>query len=548
MKSDHHEEKNKVVFYAISMAIGTFSSRVLGLIRDMAFAALFSRTVRDAWTAAFRLPNLFRRLLGEGSLSISFIPVFVEAKLEDEQTQGQRAKNLVNAFYTCLLCLLTILTAIGILQAEGILKLLLDPEYVQHEAKFLLTVRMAKIMFGFIFMMSNYAYYMGILNALGEYSLPAMAPLFFNIAMIASTLVPDGWFAVEGDALAWGVLVGGFWQAIVLVPALKKKDYFPQVSFLALAKSWHNPDVQKVLKGMLPGLLGTGLLQITTIVNLRFASSLGEGAISYIYLADRLLELPLSLVSVSLGTALLPTLAKMWSEKNVEKMLETSNHYLRLNLYVVLPAAVGLYTLAVPMIDLLFKRGKFDQQDMVVTASVLKVYAFILVVSSMVRVLVPVYYSIKNTWWPAAVSGFALVAHIALAPWLMKNYGLQGLVSSSFVSASINFLLLLIPISFWIGHYHWRPIMISTLKNGFSALAMGLIINYLYPLLLSIFGESFVAKTAALFLTIGIAISCFVAFGVLVKSSELLDASSTIINKVKRRFAKTNIKSFSKKS
>lgn len=535
---DHHEDKNKVVFYAISMAIGTFSSRILGLVRDMAFAALFSRTVRDAWTAAFRLPNLFRRLLGEGSLSVSFIPVFVEARLNDEKQGGQRAKNLVNAFYACLLCILTFLTAFGILQSEWILRGLLDPAYIENQDKFLLTVRMAKIMFGFIFMMSNYAFYMGILNALGEYSLPAMAPLFFNIAMIISTLLPTSWFPVEGDALAWGVLFGGLWQLLILVPSLKKRGYFPHLSWAIFRSAWQSPDVIRVLKSMLPGLLGTGLLQITTIVNLRFASHLGEGAISYIYFADRLLELPLSLVSVSLGTALLPTLAKMWSERRIDKMLETSNHYLRLNLYVVLPAAVGLFFLAVPIIEVLFKRGKFDEQDLLLTAEVLKVYSFILITSSMVRVLVPVYYSIKNTWWPAVVSGVALVSHIILAPLLMEKWGLKGLVSSSFISATINFVFLIIPIPFWIGPYHWATLLKSIMKNGVSAVAMGVIIMYLHPILISMLGLGTVAKIGALALTIIVGSCCFVAFGVLLRSEELIDASHTIIEKLKKRFLK----------
>jgi putative peptidoglycan lipid II flippase len=536
--TDHQEDRNRVVFYAISMAIGTFSSRVLGLLRDMAFAALFSRTVRDAWTAAFRLPNLFRRLLGEGSLSVSFIPVFVEAKLEDEKNGGCRAKNLVNAFYTCLLCILSILTALGILQSEWILRQLLDIEYIQNQEKFLLTVRMAKIMFGFIFMMSNYAFFMGILNALGEYSLPAMAPLFFNIVMIISTLVPSVWFPMEGDALAWGVLLGGLWQVGVLIPSLKRRGYFPNFQFSDLTMAWKNPDVIRVLKSMLPGLLGTGLLQITTIVNLRFASSLGEGAISYIYLADRLLELPLSLVSVSLGTALLPTLSKMWSERKVDKMLETSNHYLRLNLYVVLPAAVGLFFLAVPIIDVLFKRGKFDDQDLLYTAQVLKVYAFILITSSMVRVLVPVYYSIKNTWWPATISGVALVSHIILAPMLMANWGLRGLVFSSFISASINFLLLLLPIPFWIGPYGWWVLFKSLLKNAISAAAMGTIIFYLYPILFSFLELMPLGKIVALALTILAGACSFIALGIILKSEELLDASQSIIGKLKKRFAK----------
>jgi putative peptidoglycan lipid II flippase len=397
---------------------------------------------------------------------------------------------------------------------------------------------MAKIMFGFIFFMSNFAFYMGIINALGEYSLPAMAPLFFNIAMIISTLIPASWFPVEGDALAWGVLFGGLWQVLVLVPFLKRRGYFPTITLTGLISAWSNSDVQRVLKSMLPGLLGTGLLQITTIVNLRFASHLGEGAISYIYLADRLLELPLSLVSVSLGTALLPTLAKMWSECKVDKMLETSNHYLRLNLYLVLPAAVGLFFLAVPIIDVLFKRGKFDEQDLLLTAEVLKVYSFILIASSLVRVLVPVYYSIKNTWWPATVSGIALVSHIILAPILMERWGLRGLISSTFFSASLNFILLLLPIPFWIGSYNWWVLVRSVFKNGLSAAAMGIIILYLHPILLTIIGSGAVSKIIVLVITIIIGLCSFVAFGILLKSEELIDASGTIIEKLKKRFFK----------
>jgi putative peptidoglycan lipid II flippase len=367
-----------------------------------------------------------------------------------------------------------------------------------------------------------------------------MAPLFFNIAMIISTLVPTSWFPMEGDSLAWGVLLGGLWQVIVLVPALKKRGYFPIFRLTHFSQAWKNPDVIRVLKSMLPGLLGTGLLQITTIVNLRFASRLGEGAISYIYLADRLLELPLSLVSVSLGTALLPTLSKMWSERKVAKMLETSNHYLRLNLYVVLPAAVGLFFLAIPIIDVLFKRGKFDEQDLVHTAEVLKIYAFILIASSLVRVLVPVYYSIKNTWWPATVSGVSLISHIIFAPILMQEWGLKGLIFSSFVSASLNFLLLLVPIPFWIGQYNWMIFIKSIIKNGLSAVGMGLIIVKLHPLLISsLFVGSVLGKILALVFTIFFGACCFIAFGILLKSDELIDASRTILVKIKKRFVRS---------
>lgn len=529
-ENSHQEAKKNVVIHALSMALGTLSSRVLGLVRDMAFAALFPRAVTDAWTAAFRLPNLFRRLLGEGSLSISFIPVFVEAKLADEQNQTQHATNLVNGFYTCLLLVLTCLTAGGILAAESVLKALLDPAYVANTQQFLLTVRMAKIMFGFIFLMSHFAYFMGILNALGEYSLPAMAPVFFNIAMIASTLIPAEWFPSPGDGLAWGVLVGGLWQAGVLVPALLKKGYLPR-----LTTAWRTPGVLRVFKSMAPGLIGTGLLQITTLINLRFASRLGEGAISYIYWADRLLELPLSLVAVSLGTALLPTLSKMWAENNRAKLLETSQHYLRLNLFVCLPAAAGLFFLSEPIVEVLFRRGKFSEADVKATAMVVSIYAFILIASSSVRVLVPIYYAMKNTWWPATVGAICLGVHIVVAPLLMDRWGLGGLVSSSFISASLNLICLAIPVKWWIGSFGWGAVGWSFLKNTLASVAMGVLVYFINQTLRPYFGIGEVGRLINLIISIGIGVVFFVVLAQILKSEEMETTFRTLKDKIQRK-------------
>ncbi|MEY4617744.1 MAG: hypothetical protein RJB66_2704 [Pseudomonadota bacterium] len=527
----HQEAKKNVVIHALSMALGTLSSRVLGLVRDMAFAALFPRAVTDAWTAAFRLPNLFRRLLGEGSLSISFIPVFVEAKLGDDQSHTHQASNLVNGFYTCLLLVLTLLTAGGIIAAEAVLKGLLDPAYVANTEQFLLTVRMARIMFGFIFLMSHFAYFMGILNALGEYSLPAMAPVFFNVAMIASTVVPADWFTSPGDGLAWGVLLGGVWQTGVLVPALIKKGYLPRPTL-----NWNVPGVMRVFKSMAPGLIGTGLLQITTLINLRFASRLGEGSISYIYWADRLLELPLSLVAVSLGTALLPTLSKMWSEGHRSKLLETSQHYLRLNLFVCLPAAAGLYFLSEPIVEVLFRRGRFSEADVQATAMVVSIYSFILIASSSVRVLVPIYYAMKNTWWPATVGAICLGVHIVVAPFLMDRWGLGGLVSSSFVSASLNFICLAVPIRWWIGSFGWGSVASSFFRNLFASVVMGWIVFFINQALRPHLGTGEVGRLANLIISITVGVLFFVAVARILRSEEMETTFKTLKDKISRRF------------
>lgn len=432
-------DKNQVVTNALSMAFGTFSSRALAVFREILLLSLFPRAVTDAWIAAFRLPNMFRRLLGEGSLTVSFIPVFVEALHQDQK----RAHNLVNGVYTCLLLILSVVTCLGVLFPEPILRVLLDEKYVQQTENFLMTVRMAKIMFSFIFLVSIYAYFMGLLNALGHFGLAASAPALFNVAMILSTLCPPEWFPQVGDGLAWGVILGGFLQMLVLVPLLIKKGYLPKLS-LDLISVFKNKDVQKVFKNMVPGLFGLGLLQITTILNQNFASRLGEGAITYIYSADRLLELPLSLVSVSLGVALLPTLSSLWSRNEKDKMSETLSYYMGLNLYVVFAAALGLFFLSEPIVEALFFHGHFSAADVEATSTVLRIWALIMIPISLVRVFVPSYYAVKNTWFPAVVSLVCLVVHWLIAPRLMQSYGLSGLNYSSLISSSLNIVLLFI--------------------------------------------------------------------------------------------------------
>jgi len=517
-----------VAIYALSMALGTLLSRVLGLVRDQLFAALFSPTVRDAWTAAFRLPNMFRRILGEGSLSVNFIPVFVETQVLDNT--GESAKNLVNSFYTLLLIVLSVLTTFGILFPEFFLNLILDAKFSEIPGKFEMAARMTRIMFGFIFFMSTYAYFMGILNALGRFGLPAMAPVFFNVSMIISNFFPQEHLSMPGDAIAWGVVVGGFLQTAILIPALKKAGYLPKLS-----RKIFEPKVLMILKNMVPGMLGLGLLQITTIVNMRFASSLGEGPITYIYLADRLLELPLSLVSVSLGTALLPTLSDLWARKDVEKFKQTVHYYFGLNLYIAIPAALGLFMLSAPMVDLLFQRGQFSSADALQTALVVKVYAFILLSSSCVRVLVPSFYAIKNTWVPAAVSGVSLIVHIIIAPILMKEYGLGGLVSSSFLSGLVNLTLLIFFFRRQIGQFQIFSLVRRVLKYSLAAMGLAAVL-YFYPP--NLFGVNIIAQVLNLTSVILIAAVIYFMISHFLKLEEYQQSSQLIIGKLKRKFLK----------
>lgn len=509
------------------MAFGTFTSRVLGQLRESLLAAYFDKRITDAWNAAFRLPNFFRRMLGEGSLSVSFIPVFVDSQLHSDT----KAQNLVNSVYTFLLMVLGCLTTFGVLYPEPLLYLALDPAYIADTEKYLLTLRLTKIMFGFIFFISSYAFVMGILNALGQFALPAAAPTLWNICMIISTLLPQSWFPHNGDQLAWGVLIGGAVQALILVPALVKSGYFPRLSL-----DYKNQDFLRVLKNMGPGMVGMGLLQITTLVNLRFASSLYEGTISYINYVDRLIELPLSLISVSLGTALLPALSGYLARNDQGKFIQAVKKYLELNMLLTMASAAGLFSLAEPLVQLIFGHGQFDKpENITATAQILQTYCWIMIFVSGVRVLTPAFYAVKNTWFPAVVSALSLCLHLVLAPILLARYQVHGLMISTMSSAMVNFVLLLIFFpKYVVQGFHYFDFFKNILRCFALAAATGLVAHVFYvfqPYL----NFGFWGLLLNIVMAVLLAGGTFVILGRWMKINLIEDVIARILSRLKRR-------------
>lgn len=442
------------------------ASRVLGLLRESLLAYYFDRRITDAWGAAYRVPNVFRRLFGEGALAVSFVPVFVEAELDSTK----RAQNLVNSLYSFLLVFLGCFTALGVIYPEFLLGHILDVAYIQDHEKFLLTLRWARIMFSFVFFISSYAFTAGILNSLGHFFWPALAPTFLNICVVIFILWPQHDFSLQGDQLAIGILLGGAIQFLILVPALYKSGYLPKLSF-----DYRNRDFLKVMRNMLPGLIGGGLLQFTTLVNLHFASSLPEGTISHINYIDRLIELPLSLVSVSLGSALLPALSGLLAKNEKQAFGKTARSYLELNLMITMSAAAGLFVLAQPIVQLLFGRGHFLAEDVVATADILKIYCWIMIFMSGVRVLAPAYYAVKNTWLPAIASGVSLGVHIIMAPYLIAHSGVLGLMLSTTLSAVLNLALLLACFIFFVTDFKFGVFF----KNIFIYAGLAVAISFI---------------------------------------------------------------------
>lgn len=464
------EKSNKnqgVVRSAAAMSLGTMSSRILGLVRDMVLAAAFSTTFKDAFVVAFRLPNLFRRLFGEGSLNVSFIPVYVEKKSLNPGGEQQ----LSSAIFSLLILVTSTLSLLGVLFMPQIMSVVLAGEGFQSVAgKLDMTIVLGRIMFSYLFLVTTYAFFMAIANAHKKFLVPALAPAVFNLVFIIFALLPNKWGRVEGEVAAWGVLFGGLAQVLMVGIQLFRMGKIPYWTF-----KFKVPGVALVLKNMLPGLLGLGVLQIMSVVNIYFASRLDEGAHSFIYFADRILELPQSLIAISLGAALLPSLSEYWSKGEKKKMRDFGQYSLRLLLFLALPSAVGMFVLAEPIVNLLYGRGEFSLQDVQTTAEIVRLYSFLLVASSFVKVLIPSFYAIKNTLTPAIASVICLIIHLVLAHFLTNLMGLNGLVLATVISGFNNMFLLLLFYFKHIGPFIFKPMFKSLYKIIVPLVGLGMI-------------------------------------------------------------------------
>lgn len=521
-------ERGSVTVSAVIFAAGTMLSRVLGLVRDMMTARYFSAEIRDAFLVAFRLPNLFRRLLGEGSLSVSFIPVFVDLLQGKRKEESHR---LVNSVFAILMTVTITLSLLSILFMDDLLRVLLSgEEYMRIAGKFALTVKLARMMFGFLVLVSMYAFFMAILNSLRQFALSALAPCLLNVAMIGGALISDRWMAPE-DVLAWSVLVGGFLQMMLLLPSVVRAGYFPRFS-----TQWNTPEVRRVIKSVLPSMLGMSIMQFTQIANIHFASRLPQGAHSALYFADRILELPLAIFVVSVGSALLPTLSRYWAAGDREAMGNTVNHYIRLILFVSLPAAAGMFSLAQPITEVLFLGNRFTFDDAMQTARIIQVYALGVIISSGVRILAQGFYAIGNTWFPAVAASVALLAHLLFATVLTRTFGLTGLASATVCSAAVNLVLLGMAYNSWVGSLHIRRMLISIGKFAVGVVAL-LATLQMYAPLVSFFGGRRVGQTFALGVTIVVAIIAYMAVAHVLKVPEYHETMATFVAKIRARLS-----------
>ncbi|XRA81300.1 murein biosynthesis integral membrane protein MurJ [Pseudomonas putida] len=378
----------------------TMISRVLGFVRDTILARIFGAGVAtDAFFIAFKLPNLLRRIFAEGAFSQAFVPILAEYKTQ----QGEEATRTFIAYVSGLLTLvLALVTAIGILAAPWVVWAT-APGFVDSTEKYALTTDLLRVTFPYIFLISLSSLAGAILNTWNRFSVPAFTPTLLNVAMIAFAVLLTPYFNPPIMALAWGVLAGGLAQLLYQLP-LKK------IGMLVLPRlNLKDAGVWRVLKQMLPAILGVSVSQISLIINTIFASFLVAGSVSWMYYADRLMELPSGVLGVALGTILLPTLAKTYANKDREEYSRILDWGLRLCFLLVLPCTLALAILAEPLTVALFQYGKFSAFDAAMTQRALIAYSVGLLAIILIKVLAPGFYAQQNIRTPVKIAVFTLV-------------------------------------------------------------------------------------------------------------------------------------------
>jgi putative peptidoglycan lipid II flippase len=460
-------ETHKITKAATTIGIGTFLSRILGFLRDMVIARFFGAGIAaDAFFVAFRIPNLWRRLVGEGSLTISFIPVYTEYLT---QRSEEETREVTHIAFTIAGVVLLVLTILGVLFSPILIRII-APGFIRIPEKFQLTVMLNQIIFPYLFFMGFFALCMGILNSLRHFFAPAIAPIFLNISIIASVFLFYHAFQKPVMTLAIGVLAGGVIQFLFQIPFLMKKRISFRFNF-----NFRHPAIKRIGFLMIPGLIGTGVYQLNVFIDTIFASFLPSGSVSYLYFADRLMEFPLGIFAVAIGMASLPSLSGLASQGKVEELKETISFTFRLVSFISIPAMVGLIALKTPIINLCFQRGLFDYSATVMTAKALLFYSVGLWAIAGVRTIVPSFYSLQDTWTPLKIALICLGANVILNSILIYPLKHAGLALATSLSSTLNLILLSRKLNMKLGGMDLRRNIKSLFLILFCSLPMGLV-------------------------------------------------------------------------
>ncbi len=424
-----------MAFFRSLATVGGFTaaSRVLGFIRDILIAAVVGTgPIADAFFVAFRFPNLFRRLFAEGAFNAAFVPLFAR-RLEEEGRQSALA--FAEEALAALLTLLLVLSVVAMATMPWLMWVL-APGFSAEPEKFDLAVQLSRICFPYLIFMALLALLAGILNSLRRFAAAAAAPIVLNVFFIASLLFLVPGSDKPGHVMAWTVAAAGIGQFLLLVVACARLGLRPRLPWPRLTSG-----VRRLAQLMVPGLLSAGAMQINLMIGTIIAS-LQAGAVSYLYYADRVYQLPLGMIGIAFGVVLLPELSRQLRSGAEQDAMASLNRGLEFALLLTLPATVALVIIPWPIVVVLFERGIFDRSASEATAMALAAFALGLPAYVLVKVLQPAYFAREDTVTPLKLALVGVAANVALSLILFWPFGHVGIALATALSAWLNALLL----------------------------------------------------------------------------------------------------------
>ena len=539
-KETAQQSRANVARNAGIVSLAVMASRVLGLVRDQVFAALFGAGMQyDAFLTAFRIPNLLRDLFAEGALSAAFVTTFTQV----QQIKGeQEAFRLSNRVATLLIIVLSVICIVGWIFTPSIVYLL-APGFFDVSGKAELTIQLTRIMIPFLLMIALAAKAMGILNARNNFAIPAIAPVFFNLGSILAGLFLGfsagpylGLSPIEG--MAFGTLVGGFLQFAVQWPSLRRAGfrYRPILSFT-------DPGVRQIIRLMGPAIIGTAAVQINVFVNTNFASAIidpatraiANGPVSWLNYAFRFMQFPIGVFGVAIATATLPTLSRSTANPDYREFRQTLAHSLALVFLLCIPSAVGLAVLGKPIVALVFEHGKFTAFDTVQTANALAAYAIGLAGYGAIKVLSPAFYALGDARTPMLVSLGSIAVNYLMNSLLVGPFGHVGLAFSTSTVALVNFLMLALFMRRRLGRLAGRQLAITTMKITIASAALAVVAWGVNEMAGALPVHGLALKFSRVAVAIVLAGATFYAVCRLLQVNELQEAIDAIGGKLLRR-------------
>ncbi|MBA7615605.1 putative lipid II flippase MurJ [subsurface metagenome] len=459
------ETKYKIAKYAGIVIIATIFCRILGLGREIVISNRFGAGIEtDAFFIAFMIPNLLRSFLGEGALNSAFIPIFAEYLTNHDRKKAEYfASNVLNI----LIIIVIIVAALGIWGAPLLINIIAIG-FKSNMYKYQLAINLTRIIFPYISFVAVAALFMGILNSYNHFLVPALAPAMLNISVIIFAITLSYKYGIYSIAL--GVILGGIGQALIQTPVLIRKKI--KYSFVV---DFNDPGVKKLLKLLVPAMIGLAITQINVVVDKTIASTLIDGSISALYYSNRLVQFPLGAFGIAISIAIFPTLAKQTAKNNITEFKKSLLFGLKMLLFITVPSAVGLIVLRDPLIRLIYEHGIFSRVATNMTASALLYYSIGLFAYACVRLITMSFYALKDTKTPVKIGIYIVFINIVLDLILIRFLAHSGLALATSVAAILNMIILLKVLQDKIGDIELKSQTSFLIKIIVSSIFLGII-------------------------------------------------------------------------